>query len=138
MKPPKPPELAMNIISAVSSHVEFDLVPLRANLLERLEEPSEEYIWPRAERIVEDGIDSSWAPELLAQCEQALEKAHDEFLVSAAHCREASDDLQLNGRESWIAGAIRHHLAFETAWETLDERHGVEWHECGCECQSLE
>ena len=138
MKPPTPPELAMDIISAVSSHVEFDLEPLGADLLERLEEPSEEYIWPRAERIVEDAIDSSWAPELVAQCAQTLDQAHDYFLVAAAHCREASEDLEANGRESWIAGAIRHHLAYETAWNTLDERHGVEWHEFECQCQAAE
>ena len=72
------------------------------------------------------------APELIAQCEQALDKAHDDFLVAAAHCREA------NGRESWIAGAIRHHLAQETVWNTLDERYGVEWHEFECQCQSSE
>ncbi len=138
MKPPKPPELAMDIISAVSSHVEFDLGPLRTDLLERLEGPSEEYIWARAERIVEDAVDSSWAPELVAQCEQALAKAHDDFLVAAAHCLEAAEDLEAHGRESWIAGAIRHHLAHETAWNTLDERHGVEWHEFECQCQSTE
>ena len=135
MKPPEPAEMAMNIISCVTSHVEFDLRPLQADLLEKLEEPSEEYIWPRAERIVEDAIDSSWAPELVAQCEQALDKAHDALLVMAARCREAGEDLQANGRDSWIAGAVRHDLAVRTAWDTVDEQHGVEWHELESQCQ---
>lgn len=105
----------------------FDLEPLRAALLERVEEPSAEYIWPRAERIVEDTIDTAWAAELLEQCERALEEARADFLATACRCDEAADDLRLNGRESWIAKAIRHRLAFETAWDTLDDRHGVEW-----------
>lgn len=135
MEPPKPAELAMNIIFAVTGHVEFEIEPLRSDLLEKLEEPFDEYIWPHAERIVEDAIDSAWLPELLAQCERAAGKAHDEFLAMASRCLEAVEDLEQNGRDSWIAGAVRHHLAFETAWATLDERHGVEHHEPMCQCQ---
>jgi len=128
--PPASPELAMEIVSAVARHVKFDLEPLRRQLLERLEEQSEDDIWERAERIVEDAIDSTWPEELAAQCEQGLEAAREDFLVAAARCEEAADELRLKGGESWIAGAIRHRLAFDTAWETLDERHGVVWHDC--------
>jgi len=39
----------MEIIAAVTRNLEFDLEPLPTDLLERLEEASEEYIWPPAE-----------------------------------------------------------------------------------------
>ncbi len=125
-----PPELAGEIIPAVTNKAELDLEPIRAELLTRLEEPSEEYIWPRAERIAEDAIDSIWPAELHEQCAQGLQRAHEQFLRAAAQCLDAADDLEANGRESWIARAVRHHFAFEAVWDTLDERHGVESHEC--------
>jgi len=119
---PSPPELAAQIVAAVSEHVEFELAPLKAHLRERLAEPSEEYIWERAERVVRDEIDASWRLEVRAQCGRALAKAVDDGLQVAEHCRDALEDLRQNGGESWIYGAIRHHLAFETAWEVLNEQ----------------
>ena len=119
---PSPPELAAQIVAAVSEHVEFELAPLKAQLREQLEEPSEEYIWERAERVVRDEIDASWRLEVRAQCGRALAKAVDDVPQVAEQCRDALEDLRQNGRESWIYGAIRHHLAFETAWEVLNEQ----------------
>jgi len=130
VNPPAPPELAAQIITAVYGHVEFELASLRAHLLERLDEPSDEYIWERAERIVADEIDATSAAELVAQCGRALSRAVDDLVQFGEGCRDALDDLQQNRAESWIFGAIRHQLAFDTAWDTLDERHGVERHEC--------
>jgi hypothetical protein len=119
---PSPPELAAQIVAAVSEHVEFELAPLEAHLREQLEEPSEEYIWERAERIVRDEIDASWMPEVVAQCERALAEALQDLALVPEQRRGALEDLRRNGRESWIYGAIRHHLAFETTWEVLTER----------------
>jgi hypothetical protein len=127
---PMPSELAASIISAVGQHVEFELEPIRAELLQRLEEPSDEYIWPRAERIAAHAIGAAWSVELVEQCERGLAEAHELFLRAAGHCLEAADELGSSGAESWIARAIRHRLAFDVVWATLDERHGVEWHEC--------
>src|SRR5436190_6119910 len=127
---PADPARAAELISAVARHVEFDLQPLRAELLERLGAPSNECIWERAERIVEHAIDVSWWPEVVAQCERGLHAAREDFLVAAAQCNDAAAELQRKGRESWIAAAIRHRLAFDAAWRTLDERHAVEWLEC--------
>jgi hypothetical protein len=129
-QPPEPSELTAHIVSAVNRHVDFDLAPIKAELLERLEEPSDEYVWVRAETIAEDVIDSTWPEELIAQCEKGLAEARADFLIAATRCEEAVDDLRANGRESWIARAVRHRLAFDTAWNTLDERHGVQAHEC--------
>jgi hypothetical protein len=121
-----PSDLTESIISAVWQHVEFELEPIRAELLERLEEPSEEEVWARAERIAEDAIDTGWSAELIEQCERGLMQAHELFLRAAEQCLEATDDLGANGRESWVARAIRHQLAFDAVWDTLDEWHGVE------------
>jgi hypothetical protein len=119
--PPKPVELAEGIICSVNRHVEFDLTPIRAELAERLREPSEEYIWPRAERIASDAIEAVWSEELVEQCARALAEAHEEFLVAAARCLEAADELEHKGRESWIAGAVLHRVAFDAAWDVLAE-----------------
>src|SRR5206468_9151 len=89
----------------------FELVPLQEHLGERLAEPSEEYIWEHAERIVRDEIDAKYASQLVAQCGRALGEAVHDLLLVAEQCRDALDDLQQHGAESWIFGAIRHHLA---------------------------
>lgn len=130
MDPPMPPEPAGQIIAAVWFCVDFDRAPLRAHLLEQLKEPSGEYIWPRAERIVAEEIDAAWAPELIAQCERALPEATGDLPQAVEECREALDDLRQNGAGAWIFRAIRYQLAFDTAADTLDERHGVQRHEC--------
>jgi hypothetical protein len=122
MQPPTPPEVAAQIIHAVSRHVEFDLAPLQAHVRERLLEPSKEYIWERAERIVGDEIDAKYARQLVAQCGRAIGEAVHDLVQLAEQCRDALADLQQHGPESWIFGAIRHHLAFETTWEVLNER----------------
>jgi hypothetical protein len=118
---PEPVELAEDLVCAVGRHLRFDLAPLRAELAERLREPSEEYVWPRAERIVSDLIDSVWSQELVDQCERAVADAHEGFLVAAARCLGLADELATEGREAWIAGAMRHRLAFDATWDVLAE-----------------
>jgi len=130
MDPPKPPKLAGQIIAAVWFRVEFDRAPLRAHLFEQLKEPSGEYIWPRAERIVADEIDAVCAPELVAQCERALPEATGDLPEAVEDCRAALDDLRQNGAGAWIFRAIRYQVAFDTAADTLNERRAVRQHEC--------
>ena len=126
--------LAQGIIAAVNQTVEIDLELVKNELLAKLEEPSDEYIWPRAQGIAADAIDATWPAELVEQCERGLEHAHELFLRGAAACREAEDDLASRRLESWIAGAIRHRLAFDVCWDTLDDRHGVHSFESECSC----
>jgi len=121
---PTPPELAEDIVRAVGRHVRFDLRPVRAAVVARLAEPDHEDIWPRAERLAGEAIDEEWAAELLEECERALAEAHEGFLVRAARCLEAAEKLESDGLESWIAGTIRHRLAFDASWETLTEQGG--------------
>jgi len=66
----------------------------------------------------------------LSRPAQALAQAHGRLLRAAAQCLDAAEDLEANGAESWIAKAVRHHFAFETVWDTLDERHCVAQYEC--------
>ncbi len=117
--PPKPPELAAKIIHAVWQHVEFDNAPIRRELRRRLKEPSDEYIWPRAEDIAADEISTVWAHELVEQCERSLEAAGDDLAALGADVEAIEDDLTEYGRESWIAKAIRHQIAFEAAWDVI-------------------
>lgn len=144
MEAPVPALLRETVISAVRDRAGFDLAPIRAGLLARLmrpvgkagpvEEagqladvgPSEAYVWPREERIAEDVIDAAWSDELIEACRRGLAETHEFFLRSAACCLEADADLTAKGCESWIAGAIRHQLAFDAVWDTLDDRHRIE------------
>jgi len=48
----------------------------------------------------------------------------------------AAEDLEANGAESWIAKAVRHHFAFETVWDTLDERHASRNTNARCDSRS--
>jgi hypothetical protein len=117
--PPTPPELADAIVSAVASHVTVDLGPICAELVGRLAEPAEEYVWPRAERLASDAIDALWSGELVEQCAGGLAEAHDGFLRAAAACLEATAELERAGREAWIARAMIHRLAFAANWAAL-------------------
>jgi hypothetical protein len=119
--PPAPPELADAIASAVARHVTIDLGPICAELEARLAQPSEEYVWPRAERLASDAIDALWSGELVEQCARGLAEAHDEFLRAAAACLEAAAELEREGREAWIARAMIHLLAFDASWAALCE-----------------
>jgi len=119
MGPPEPCELAANIIQAVWQHVEFDNAPIRREVRRRLKEPSEEFIWPRAEDIAIDEISSAWPVELVEQCERSLEAAGDELAALGADVMAIGDDLTEYGRESWIAKAIRHQIAFDAAWHVI-------------------
>jgi len=118
---PTPPELAEEIVAMARRYLRFDLGPVRVALAERLAEPDDEYVWPRAERIAGDLIDTHWPGELLDECERALAEAHEAFLVRAGRCREQAEALERDGCESWIAQALRHRLAFETAWNVITE-----------------
>jgi hypothetical protein len=129
MTPPEPEWLRQDMTIAVMRHVDFDLEPVKKGLLGRLEKPSTEYIWARAERVAPEEIDSRCGAELVEQCERALAGARDDFLHAAQRCGEALDDLANHGGASWVAGAVRYRLAFDACWDSLDERHGVEWHE---------
>ncbi|HZO95876.1 MAG TPA: hypothetical protein VFB42_00740 [Gaiellaceae bacterium] len=135
--PPAPgpsPELADDVISAVARHVEVDLAPVEAELLERLEEPApdppREAVLERAERLACEAIDTTRSDELVAECARGLAGAREHFLAAARCCDEAAEELRARRGDSWIARAIRHRLAFEAVWDTVDERHGVQWHEC--------
>jgi len=119
--PPTPPELADAIVTAVAGQVTLDLGPICAELEARLAEPSEEYVWPRAERLASDAIDALWSGELLEQCARGLAEAHDGFLRAAATCLEATAELERAGRESWIARAMIHRLASDASWAALAE-----------------
>jgi hypothetical protein len=121
-RPPSPPEPAEDIIGVVARHVRFELRPLKVVLAERLAEPDDVYIWPRAELIAGDVIDAEWPQELVGECERALAEAHEDFLVRAARCLEAAHDLEVDGRESRIGQAIRHRLAFDASCDVIAAR----------------
>jgi hypothetical protein len=118
------------IVSVVRRGVELDLETVKADLLEKLEEPSDEYIWIRAERIAGDSIDTLWGPTLLEQCASGLAGARDVFLAMADRCSMAAEELQQQGLESWVVRAVRHELGVSACFDTLDERHGVTWWDC--------
>jgi hypothetical protein len=122
---PTPPELAEDIVAMAGRYLGFDLGPVRLALGERLAEPDEEYVWPRAERIAGELIDAHWPSELLDECERALAEAHEAFLVRAGRCRDEAEALERDGRESWIAQALRHRLAFDAAWDVITENDEV-------------
>jgi hypothetical protein len=118
---PTPPELADAIVAAVARYVTIDLGPICAELEARLAEPSEEYAWPRAERLASDAIDARWSGELVEQCAAGLAEAHEGFLRAAATCLEATAELEQAGREARIARAMIHRLAFDVSWAMLTE-----------------
>lgn len=137
MKPPQPWERAEAIVGAVAPCVEVDLAPVRAAVVRRLDVPSEELVCERAERIAAEELDAQVSDELVRQCERALGEAHDSFLLTAARCLDAADDLRRHGPASWIALAVRHRLAFDAAWDAMAESGHVvemEWgpHEERC------
>lgn len=111
----------MRIASGIRRRVDFDLDPIRAELRERLAEPSDEVIWERAERIATESVGDYWSGELEEQCARALGDVHEEFLVNAVRCLEAGEMLEAEGRESWVAGAVIHQLAFDAVWDVLTE-----------------
>ena len=123
--PTPPPELADDIATMAAQYLRLDLEPVRVALAERLAEPDDEYVWPRAERIAGELIDAHWPSELLDECERALAEAHEAFLVRAGRCRDEAEALERHGRESWIVQALRHRLAFDAAWGVITEDDGV-------------
>jgi hypothetical protein len=129
--PPTPPELAEAIASEVARHVTVDLAPICAELEARLAEPSDEYVWPRAERLASDAIDALWSGELVEQCARGLAEAHDGFLCAAATCLEATAELERAGREAWIARAMIHRLAFDAGCAAVTETERLDGEE-GC------
>jgi len=111
----------MQIASGVRRRIEFDLDPIRAELRRRLAEPSDEYIWVRADRIAADAIRQCWSGELEEQCARALGDVHDEFLVSAARCLEAGEVLEAEGHRAWLAKGVIHQLAFDAVWDVIGD-----------------
>jgi hypothetical protein len=120
--PPKPLEVAERVITDVTSGVRFDLGAVCSELREHLrEDDDEEYVWPRAERIAAASLRTYWPDELEEQCRRALADAHELALMQADGCLAAAHDLEDRGLESWIAGAVLHHLACDAAWEVVPE-----------------
>lgn len=56
------------------------------------------------------------------ECGRALSDLHERYLVRAARVLEAQRDLAAHGAESWIAGGVIHHHAFNLAWDILSEQ----------------
>lgn len=81
--------------------------------------PDDEYIWPRAERIAGKALHDIFGERIEEQCRLGLQHAHEIALAQATSCIEAKADLEAHGVDSWIAGAVLHALAFETAWDVF-------------------
>lgn len=119
MKPPVPVKVAERIISDVNDAVKLDHTLAHEPLRQGLRVPDDEYIWPRAERIAGKALRDILGEQIEEQCRLGLEHAHETALAQAASCVDARADLDAHGADSWIAGAVLHVLAFETAWDVF-------------------
>jgi hypothetical protein len=116
----KPPQDAERIISDVASRVHVDRERLRGEIGERFVPGAHWHDLMEAERIAGEIVTDAWG-DIAADCERALADVRELYLVQAARVMEAQEDLRANGAESWIAGGLIHHHAFELAWDVLDE-----------------
>ena len=119
MRPPSPLEVAERIIGDVNGAVKLDHTLAYEPLREGLRVPDDEYIWPRAERIAGKALHDIFGERIEEQCRLGLQHAHEIALAQATSCIEAKADLEAHGVDSWIAGAVLHALAFETAWDVF-------------------
>lgn len=119
----EPPEDAERIATDVCARVEIDRARLRDEVRERFEPGAHWHDLMEAERIAGAAVADAW-PDIADDCDRALADVRELYLVQAARALEAQNDLRARGAESWIAGAVMHHHAFQLAWDVLDE-HGL-------------
>jgi hypothetical protein len=119
----EPPPDADRILGDLCCEVRID----REALLDRLRvafEPGKHWHdLMEAERVATEIVADAWG-DLAADCDRALAELHERYLVRAARVLEAQRDLVDRGSESWVAGGVIHHHAFQLAWDILDE-HGL-------------
>jgi hypothetical protein len=118
--PPTPPDLALDISSAVAIRVQVDIPGIRARLADELRTSDGNNSLIEAERLARAAIDPHW-DALAPSCELALADVHERYLAAAAQVLEAGEDLRTRGPTSWIAGAVLHRVAFDLAWQALDD-----------------
>lgn len=119
----KVPENAERIISDVCATLEVDRDRLRDHVRVRFEPGIHWHDLMEAERVAGEVVADAWG-DIAADCDQALADVREQYLVQAARVLEAQNDLRARGADSWIAGGVIHHHAFQIAWDVLDE-HGL-------------
>ncbi len=105
------------------SAVQVDREALLGRLRVAFEPGTQWHDLMEAERIATEVVADAWG-DIAADCGRSLADLHERYLVQAARVVEAQDDLAERGSESWVAGRVIHHHAFQLAWDILDE-HGL-------------
>src|SRR3989442_11083865 len=117
---PSNPELRSRIAGDAVRRVKLDIAPLVERVAARLRESDHWNPMIAADEIATDEVGSLWYDENLADAYgRALAEVHEQYLADAMRVRETIEALDEDGRESWIAHAIGHRLAFDVAWEAM-------------------
>ena len=118
--PPTPPELAARIISDTVAELRIAVEPLAARVADRLDADHRQAM-TRGEEIAAEEVDELWDEAQLAHAyARALAKVGETYLRHVALIDEVAGDLEREGRDSWIAQALRHRFACDATWEALD------------------
>jgi hypothetical protein len=119
--PPSPWELRDRIIGDTAIHVRVPREELAARVAIEIRNSDVTDPMIDGENIAGDVVDAHWsAGELEDAVTCALEKVRLEYMEHASVVSAVIDDLARAGRSSWIAGALRHRIAFDVTWEALD------------------
>ena len=116
----QPPPHAERIISDVAGQLDVDLSRLVPQVAAELSQHRPRGGLIEAETLAMAALEPLWESEIAVQCEAALAGAHVLGLEQAQYVLEARDDLGEHLRDSWIARAVMHDLAFRLAWDVLD------------------
>jgi hypothetical protein len=118
-----PPADAERILGDLCSSVRVDRDALLGRLRVAFEPGTHWHDLMEAERMATEIVADAWG-DIAADCDLALADLHERYLMQAARILEAQEDLAARGSESWVAGGVIHHQAFQLAWDILDE-HGL-------------
>lgn len=118
---PADPEVRCRIAGDAAHRVKLDVAALVERVAARLREGNHWNTMIAADEIATEEVDGLWFDEGLADAYgRALAEVHEQYLADAMRVRETIAALDEDGRESWIAGAIGHRLAFDVAWQAQD------------------
>lgn len=121
MDPLTPPEFAYQVIADTANRVRFPVEQLAAKVADVLRNGDDPGSLIDGEELAEREVDELWYEEDLgAAYGRALAEVHQEYIARAARVLDIADDLVTEGRESWIAKALRHQFAFDASWEAQD------------------
>jgi hypothetical protein len=118
--PSFPLEFRERLVADAAARVRIDVARLVAQVASSLRGSDGRRDIIEAEELATHAVDDIWCAEDLADAyARALTDIREQYLADAVRVQEVAASLEADGRDSWVASALRYHFAFDVAWKAL-------------------